>query len=233
MRKPVIGLMPLWDEKLCSYWMLPGYMDGITAAGGIPVMLPPDPDEEALLQLFRMCGGFLLTGGHDLSPSLYGEEPLAECGLPAGERDRLEPALLKLARQENKPVFGICRGLQLINAVLGGTLYQDLPTQHPSETNHHMAPPYDRAAHENRILPGTPLHSLLKTDTLNVNSYHHQAIKDLAPCLEAMAVSEDGLVEAVRDPAQRFLWAVQWHPEFALNQPSSRALFTSFVNACK
>ena len=231
--KPVIAVMPLWDDDRQSLWMLPGYLDGIAEAGGTGVMLPLITDSDAVAQLISLCDGVLLTGGHDVSPSLYGQEPfdgLETC--PA--RDRMDATALRLALREDKPVLGICRGIQLMNAALGGTLWQDLPTQHPSDVNHHMAPPYDRVAHEVRILPGTPLHQLLGQDFLCVNSYHHQAVRDVAPGLVPMAVSTDGLVEAVYAPGQRFCWGVQWHPEFSFRtDASSRAIFRAFVNACR
>ncbi|MEE1274044.1 MAG: gamma-glutamyl-gamma-aminobutyrate hydrolase family protein [Olegusella sp.] len=231
--KPVIAVMPLWDDDRRSLWMLPGYLDGIAEAGGTGVMLPLITDSDAVAQLISLCDGVLLTGGHDVSPSLYGQEPfdgLETC--PA--RDRMDATALRLALREDKPVLGICRGIQLMNAALGGTLWQDLPTQHPSDVNHHMAPPYDRVAHEVRILPGTPLHQLLGQDFLCVNSYHHQAVRDVAPGLVPMAVSTDGLVEAVYAPDQRFCWGVQWHPEFSFRtDASSRAIFRAFVDACR
>ena len=229
--KPVIAVMPLWDDDRQSLWMLPGYLDGIAEAGGTGVMLPLITDSDAVAQLISLCDGVLLTGGHDVSPSLYGQEPfdgLETC--PA--RDRMDATALRLALREDKPVLGICRGIQLMNAALGGTLWQDLPTQHPSDVNHHMAPPYDRVAHEVRILPGTPLHQLLGQDFLCVNSYHHQAVCSLAPALEKMAESPDGIVEALYHPGMKFLWAVQWHPEFSFRTDENSCLiFGAFVKA--
>lgn len=231
--KPIIGLVPLVDEGRDSYWMLPGYMRGIEQAGGVPVMLPLSDDPDAIATLAGHCDGFLFTGGHDVSPSLYGEETLPQCAAVCPGRDRMEKPLLEAALNANKPVFGICRGIQLINALLGGTLYQDLPTQHPSDTCHHMDAPYNRVAHEVTLLPGTPLQALLDEETLGVNSCHHQAIKALSPRLSPMAVAPDGIVEAAWMPDRRFVWAVQWHPEFfdADHEPSQK-LFDAFVRAC-
>ena len=231
--KRVIGLIPLVDETRDSLWMLPGYMDGITAAGGLPLMLPLTDDEAALDQLCGLCDGFLLTGGHDVSPELYGAERLPACGATSPERDRMEAKLLRRAMACDKPVLGICRGIQFINAALGGTLWQDLPSQHPSDVNHHQRPPYDAPAHAVSLLPDTPLANLLNRETLMVNSYHHQAVRDLAGALKPMAMSPDGLIEAVWHPGQRFLWAVQWHPEFAWrSDPAALAIFRAFVEAC-
>ena len=145
--KPVIGVIPLWDDERESLWMLPGYFDGIRAAGGLPFMLPLTTVKEELAQLFELCDGLLLTGGHDVSPQLYGEEPIEELG---------------------------------------------------------------------------------------VNSYHHQAVKALAPGLEVMAEAEDGLIEAVRAVDKRYIWVVQWHPEFSYKTDiNSLKILQSFVDAAK
>ena len=231
-QKPVIGLLPLWDEEKDSLWMLPGYPDGIAEAGGLPVTLPLTEDPDELAQLLDLCGGLLFTGGHDVSPGVYGAEASPDCGPVCTERDRMEVRLLELAIRAEKPVLGICRGIQLINAALGGTLYQHLPKERPSGLEHHMSPPYDAEQHGVRILPDTPLFELLKTETLGVNSYHHQAVRTVAPELRVMAEAEDGLVEAVYRPESRFLWAVQWHPEFSYRvNAASRAIFAAFVRA--
>ena len=124
--KPIIGVTPLFDSEKDSVWMLPGYLEGITAAGGIPIILPLYSDSGDIKKCSELCDGFLFTGGQDVSPEIYGEEKTEFCGETSELRDTLESTLLKIAIDENKPVLGICRGLQFINAALGGTLYQDL-----------------------------------------------------------------------------------------------------------
>ncbi len=234
MKKPIIGVTPLFDRERDSYWMLPGYLEGLEQAGAIPIVLPLPEDLDDLPQLVSLCDGLLFTGGQDVSPALYGETPKPTCGEICPARDRMEQELLHLALERDLPVLGICRGIQFLNAVLGGTLYQDLPTEHPSQTQHHMTPPYDRAVHTVTIQPGTPLAELLGTEHIGVNSYHHQAVKTLAPCLTEMAWSEDGLIEAVCLPEKRFVWAVQWHPEFAFRvDEHSRKIFGAFVAAAR
>ena len=150
-------------------------------------------------------------------------------------RDELEVPLLKKAVAAGKPIFGICRGLQLINAVLGGTLYRDLPSEHPSEIVHRQAKPYGRDTHT-VFLQGplrVILSDLIESNILPVNTLHHQAVRELAPGLEPMAVTPDGLIEAFYAPGGRFLWAVQWHPEYLFrNDAASRRLFKRFVEAC-
>ena len=230
--KPLIGVLPLWDDEKESLWMLPGYMDGIREAGGLPIMLPLTADRKELEQITEICNGFLLTGGHDVTPELYGEQPLDGLVSSCRARDDMESIILDLALAEDKAVFGICRGIQFLNVELGGTLYQDIPLQRPSRVEHHMTAPYDRVCHKVTVKKGTPLYDLLGIEELGENSYHHQAIKDVSKRVETMAVSEDGLVEAVRMPEKKFVWAVQWHPEFSYKtDENSRKLLNAFVHA--
>ena len=161
--KPVIGVMPLFDEEKDSIWMVPGYMEGIRRAGGIPLIIPLRCEGEDLGQLNDICAGYLFTGGHDVDPHLYGEEPDELCGRINNARDELEKRVFDMAWEMDKAVFGICRGLQIMNVFLGGTLYQDLPTQYvcaragnAGMVDHHMCAPYDRACHQVDILPDTP-----------------------------------------------------------------------------
>lgn len=232
MRKPIIGLIPLVDEERESYWMLPGYMEGVRAAGGIPVMLPLTTSREELMQIDTVCDGYLLTGGQDVTPALYGEQPAPECGAGLEQRDIMEKVVLDMAIEGDKAVLGICRGIQFMNAALGGTLYQDIPTQRAEYVEHHQNGHYDEPVHMNYIEEGTPLHELLGLSELAVNSYHHQAVKTLAPKLCMMACSEDGLVESVYMPDRHFIWGLQWHPEFSYrSDANSMKIFDAFVRA--
>lgn len=233
MKRPVIGLLPLFDAEKDSYWMLPGYLRGVEEAGGVPVILPPRGEAETLRVLLDRLDGLLFTGGQDVDPALYGQKPEANCGQLCPERDRLEAALLPLALERDLPVLGICRGLQLFNAVLGGSLWQDLPTQYPTEVSHRVNGPGCDEAHRVTLTPDAPLARLLGAGSLTVNSHHHQAIRDLASPLREMARSQDGLTEAVYLPGKRFFWGVQWHPEMSLDvSPASKKIFSAFVSAC-
>lgn len=138
MEKPIIGVTPLWDEEKKSYWMLPGYLEGVKEAGAIPVILPLTTNGADIAQLADLCDGFLFTGGQDVDPQLYGEAMEPFCGELCPARDALEQELLRQALERDKPILGICRGIQFLNAALGGTLYQDLPTEHPSEIGHEL-----------------------------------------------------------------------------------------------
>lgn len=230
--KPLVGVMPLWDDEKESIWMLPGYLDGIEEAGATPVIFPMTVDPEEIDRLVDLCDGILMTGGHDVTPSIYGEAALDGKVSCCSQRDKMEKLVLVKAVNEDKPILGICRGIQFINAAMGGSLYQDLPSQRPSSVEHHQTPPYDVPVHNVTVIKDTPLYDRLGSETLSVNSYHHQAVKELAPGLEVMAESEDGLIEAVYRPGSKFIWAVQWHPEFSHKTDEySKKIFRAFVEA--
>lgn len=236
MEKPIIAVTPLYDDALNSIWMLPMYLDGIYAAGGIPVILPLEIDKKDIASITAKFDGFLFTGGQDIEPKLYGEEKQDFCSEVNEARDALEFDIFEEVLRQGKPVLGICRGMQLINAALGGTLYQDLEMMHKSETYvlHKQQAPYHVPCHTVQVLQGTLLHSIVKTEELQVNSLHHQAVKKLSPKLEACAISKDGIVEAVFMKDKKFVLAVQWHPEFLFKKDYySRNIFGAFVENCK
>lgn len=231
--KPVIGAIPLFDDERDSIWMLPGYMDGIRAAGGLPVILPFVHGTEDVEQVSKMIDGLLLTGGQDVAPGLYNETPISLCGKSNKERDALEYALLDKMLKQDKPVFGICRGIQLLNVYLGGTLYQDIPEQLGKTVIHTRQPGCGIPEHKVRVAKDSPLFDMLKKSELSVNSYHHQGVKRLAESLMPMARAEDGLTEAAYMSDKTFVMAVQWHPELMFNTSEDQlALFRAFVNAC-
>ena len=231
MRK-VIGVMPLYDDEKESYWMLPGYMKMLEAENAIPLMLPLTRRPEELDYFLEICGGFLLTGGHDVSPSVYHAETKPWCGSICELRDKMERYILDRAIEKDKSVLGICRGVQFMNACYGGTLYQDLETEHNSGIDHHMKPPYDRTAHQVMIQKDTPLYDILEKEQMGVNSYHHQAVKTLSPDFQKTAVSEDGLIEGIYMPSRKFIMGVQWHPEFSYEvDENSRKIIHAFVNS--
>ena len=235
--RPVIGVVPLVDHKLESLWMLPGYFDAVSEAGGVPMMLPLTADPDVLFRALDVVDGVVVTGGQDVGPALYGEKDpsaIGLCGELCPERDAMEALLVPELVARDVPTLGICRGIQVINAVLGGTLWQDVPRQRPSAVEHHGKPPYDEPVHTVEVLAGTPLSSWVGAGELPVNSYHHQALRDVAPGLTVMAMAADGVVEAVWRPASRFFWAVQWHPEFAhkVDEPS-RKIFSALVGAAR
>jgi putative glutamine amidotransferase len=212
-----------------------GYREALLAAGALPEEVQIIQPGDALPEEFD---GLLLSGGNDVDPSRYGEAPVNGSVWIDAERDGLDFELLSRAERLEAPVFGICRGLQVLNVALGGTLWQDLPAQRPRGVEHSFPSRegHDRAhpAHEIRVLqsaPGTlPLAAALAaTGEAFVNSRHHQAVKDLAPGLVALAASPDDLVEAFAREAGPFLAAVQWHPENLVQKAGQKALFTEFL----
>ena len=220
MRKPLIGVMPLWDYQLDSIWMLPGYLDGVKYAGGLPVVLPLTDDRSQLEQIVLEFDGFLFTDGQDIAPSYYHEKPSPLCGRPCPIRDTMESRIFVQAAQTlNKPCLGIGRGLQLFNVLLGGTLYQNLPTQLISS----------RGVVHNQA----PLYALAEQVQIQVNSSHHQGICVLAEDLTRMARASDGLIEAAYMPGRHFVWGVQWHPELDLHDTVNKRIFEAFVKACR
>jgi putative glutamine amidotransferase len=214
------------------------YVVGVAEAGGAPVVLPPVADARTTESLLDGLDGLLLSGGSDLDPGYYGEEPVPELGITLPERDRFEMALLERALRRGIPIFGICRGMQILNVALGGTLYQDLPSQmdHAVLLGHRQETPKWEPTHEVEVDGGSKVAEIMGSDELKVNSYHHQAIKDLASGLVPVACAPDGVIEAVEsvDLSQRWLIGVQWHAEaMRAAGPGHRNLFEAHVCAAE
>lgn len=232
MRKPIIGLTPSVDMEQGKQIIQPGYAESVERAGGLALMLSLTEDEEALARYLELCDGILFVGGPDIEPRHYGQELLPCCGPQNPRRDEMELKLLRAAIAADKPVLGVCRGIQVLNVALGGTLYQDVPSQYSPSMAHRMEEPYNRAIHPIQVVAGTPLAALSALE--GVNSRHHQAIDTLAPGLEPMAYAGDGLIEAVWMPEKKFVWAVQWHPEaFWADGGGNFELFVQLVKAAE
>ena len=236
MKKPMIILtpqrMPMEEPFAGAYHYTNSFnSNAILKAGGLP-LLPPFLDEIQALILMARADGLMLTGGADIDPALYGQEKESCCGPLQPERDASDLALLKAALSLKKPVLCICRGFQLANAYLGGTLYQDLDAQFDTAVPHRAADRYADAVHSLRL--EGPLAMLLRKQTLEVNSLHHQAVRTLAPGLKAMAFAPDGLVEAwYLNSKTQWLRGCQWHPEMEQPNDDSSAIFREFVAACQ
>jgi len=234
---PVIGISAYCEQARWGVWeteavVLPRrYVDRVTEAGGIPVLLPPVPD---IAEAVSRLDGLMLSGGGDIDPARYGEEPAAEVTNVREERDTAEFALLGAAASLQLPVLGICRGMQVINVARGGSLHQHLP----GVVGHdgHAPTPGAFGQHEVRVPPGSRLSQVLGAEkrareaggaerTLTVPTHHHQGVNRLGKGLTATAWAEDGTIEAFEtDPAGPFLLAVQWHPEAGSDLSLFRAL---------
>ncbi len=217
---PLIGITgkAVYDEAWCPpiMGMRQGYIHAIAQAGGIPVVLPPLTDLTVLRGMFDRLQGILLTGGVDVDPREYGEEQHPKLGLVQRDRDGSELPLARWAVAENKPVLGICRGHQLLNVAMGGTLYQDIPSQidgsldHEASIRHECWTNFD---HGITLSEDSRLAELLGTTFVEVNSLHHQGIKDLAPGLRIVGRAPDGVAEAIEGTGDGFVMGVQCHPE--------------------
>ena len=213
------------------------YVEGVAGAGGAPVVLPPAGDERAAEAVIQSLDGLLLSGGSDLDPGYYGEEPVLELGVTLPERDAFEMALVGLALRRRMPVFGICRGMQVLNVALGGTLYQDLPSQWEHDLlKHRQDTPKWQPTHEVRVNDGSYIAEVMGREVVKVNSYHHQGVRVLAEGLVATGRSSDGVIEAVEaeDLAERWLLGVQWHAEAMRGAgPQQESLFEAHVSAAE
>ncbi|HJW84005.1 MAG TPA: gamma-glutamyl-gamma-aminobutyrate hydrolase family protein [Anaerolineae bacterium] len=211
------------------------YVMAVEAAGGAPVMLPPGLSEDSLRSMFERLNGLLLSGGGDIDPACYGEAPHPASTEINADRDRMELALARQAVDGDKALLSICRGIQVFNVALGGTLVQDIPAQIPGALQHN----FDSAsvarthiAHPVQIDAGTRLSEVMGVDQAGVNSWHHQSLKQIAPGLKVTALSPDGVIEAVELPGHRFALGVQWHPEWLYDrQPEMKRLFEALVQA--
>ena len=236
--QPLIALIATRQTHLKrapTYEIPQAYLDAILTAGGLPILLPTSLPITALPELVNRFDGFVLSGGGDVDPALYGGRANANVHAINAERDAFELALIPLVLDADKPLLAICRGAQILNVALGGSLYEDIPSALPAALRHDWYPniPRDYLAHTVEIEPGSRLAEILGTRKLRTNSLHHQAIRQPAPGLEVVARAEDDVIEAVELPGKRFAIGVQWHPECLPEEPAMQRLFSEFVNAAR
>jgi putative glutamine amidotransferase len=208
------------------------YMRAVERAGGLPVALPPLRSEN-VDPLLEQLSGLLLTGGPDLDPACYGAEPDPELGPIDHDADVFEIELCRQADRRGLPILGICRGSQVLNVARGGTLYQHLPDVTDGTIEHRQSEPGDRTTHEVRVSPDSGLAQTTGGGPVNVNSFHHQAIKRLGLDLRAVAWAKDGVIEAVEGPDGHFVLGVQWHAETLVDKAEQLALFERLVAAAE
>lgn len=239
---PLIGLTTrsiqteIANSPVDFHGLAQAYIGAVRAAGGAPVLLPHGATDEELGALAGRLDGLLLTGGKDVDPAEYGEEALPQCGAVSAARDRLEFSLVRHAVRLELPLLAICRGPQVVNVALGGSLWQDLPAQLPNAIRHNFRGPEYHAvlAHRVTIAAGSRLQAILGAEEVGVNSSHHQAIRELADGLVATAHAPDGVIEGVELPGHSFAVGVQWHPELMYREhPIMLRLFEALVEAAR
>jgi putative glutamine amidotransferase len=212
------------------------YPAAVAAAGGVPVVLPPmSPADDALLE---RLDALVVSGGPDIDPVLYGAKPHPQLGPVEHDADPRELAVLRAAEDRGLPILAICRGMQMVNVARGGTLWQDLPTDRPSPILHRQTAPGSQPTHRVHVAPGTLLGRLTRGEddggaTLAVNSFHHQAVRELGEGLRVSARADDGVVEAIEATDRPFLVGVQWHAESLASRAAQGALFRALVDAAR
>ena len=237
-RSPLIGLTlrALHEKDLpADLARNRAYFDALEGAGGTPLGISSSLAEPRLRELFELCDGLCLPGGPDVEPTLYGEETRADCAVEVDkDLDRAEILLARWALEADKPVLAICRGAQVLNVALGGTLWQDVGTQGATEHNHSQDGSRQELTHNIDVSRDSRLHAIAGAQRVDVNSMHHQALRDLGRDLVVTARAHDGLVEAVEHPGRRFVVGLQCHPEeLYLERDWARRLFADFVAAAR
>ncbi len=208
----------------------------VADAGGLPVYIPPGLEESVLRDVYERVDAVLLPGGPDVDPVIYGQERHPETKIIDAPRDALELTLTRWLVEDDRPLFGICRGHQVMNVALGGTLVQDIPSQVETTLTHDLPDEYPRSTrlHTVDIKPESRLASILGTTQVIVNSLHHQSVQAPAPGVDFTAYAPDGIVEALEVPDKQFILSVQWHPEDLYEDDGMmKRLFTEFVNAAR
>ena len=233
-RKPIVAIAPQYTHESHTVRMVDRYVHAVTQQGGAPVVLTIQEDPEVLDAFVASFDALVLSGGLDINPRYYGEEILPCCGPIVPDFDRMEMALIHKTIAAGKPILGICRGLQILNVALGGTLYQDLQTQCEGVFLHDQKMQRYETSHTIRIEPDSVLYRCMGKETLEVNSLHHQAIKTVAPELRVTAVAPDGTVEAVEHRTAPHVFAVQYHPEELFSHhPEHGSLFAHLIECCR
>lgn len=237
--QPLIAVPTLHAERMGSQMVAnhTAYLNAIEAVGGIPLLIQLSQNEHVLRTLYDLCQGVMLTGGIDMAPVFYGEAAHEKLGETDARRDEVEILLTRWAIAEGKPLLGICRGIQVLNVAMGGTLYQDVQSQIVGAGEHResgLRKQWDYLAHPIKIAEDSWLAGRLDTAELDVNTLHHQAVKGLAEGLRVTATAPDGVIEAVEGQSEQFLVGIQCHPErlWDSSDPRWQRVFAAFVERC-
>lgn len=232
-RTPIIGLTCYaYNDASPRSAVGQSYVDAVVAAGGAPVCIPLGLDEASLRAVYELLDGILLPGGDDVAPERYGQQPHPKLGAVDANRDDLELTLAAWAMRDDRPLLGICRGVQVLAVAAGGSLYQDLSAQLGIPDGHAgRGRARDALTHEIDIAPGSRLAEMVGPGAAAVNSFHHQAVRDVPPGFSVSARSSDGIIEGIESPGHHFIVGIQCHPEgiWQTTGPRFAALFREFV----
>ncbi len=236
MQKPLIGITAGHSKNkfgLPIIHLLRTYVDSTIAAGGVPVIIPSELSATDWQVLYAKLDGIIFSGGADMNPKIFNGEEHPTVNSVDHERDALEIAVVKQVVEDEKPFLAICRGFQVLNVALGGTLYTHIPDQFDNSIQHDSNRDLSRdyLAHEVKVDEDTRLAEILGEPILKVNSWHHQGVKEIPPMLKVTAHSPDGLVEGMEIPDHPYAIAVQWHPEWMPESPAMHNLFKTFIDA--
>lgn len=230
--RPIIGILAEVDDELVCKVQNP-YISAIERSGGIPVLLPYVESNNTIKDFVQMCDGFLFTGGADIDPQRYGESRKDTCGAIQYKRDEFEFNVLEEVLKTSKPILAICRGAQLVNVALGGTLYQDIPSELCVSISHRQSEPRFSPSHQVNVFTDTPLGDLMGKACITANSFHHQAVKTLGKELAVMATADDGIMEAFYIKEKQYIRAYQWHPERLYDiDCDNQEIFNDFIRSC-
>lgn len=222
-----------WPSRHGFDYLKRSYHKAVVVSGGVPILLANTIDKSLIKEYVKYIDGLLISGGEDMDPKYFRQKPHKSISPSPPERDIFELNMIKYAMKRKIPIFGICRGLQVLNIALGGSLYQDLSCM-PQKTLRHADPKEtDKLFHKVKVEKGTLLHKIIGKQTIEVNSSHHQTISEIGGRLRVAAFSSDGVVEGLEFPGYGFLIAVQWHPEMILKRNHSKKLFEAFILAAK
>lgn len=232
--KPLIGITCAFSNLEHKYNLSAYYVKAIEAVGGIPVMIPCLKEASDLKELMLYIDGLLLTGGGDMDPIYFDEEPAIGTGVVTPERDILEVEITRMAIDRCYPVLGICRGIQVINIVAGGKIHQDLNQGVEKPIKHMQEAPTWYPTHKIELEPNTKLSAILGEGPMRVNSFHHQSVSEVAPDYIVSARAADGVIEAIESTQEKFVMGVQWHPEHLWQENKAwQRLFQAFIAASK
>ncbi len=230
--KPVIGIFPSYDEEKKQIFLNQSYIDAVIESGGLPFVIPFSFDSKTIFEYIEKIDGIIFSGGADIDPKYYCEQNNGKSLEISDFRDNCEKEAIRLSVEADIPILGICRGMQALNVFCGGSMIQDIPSEYETNLTHSLIKP-EIAFHKISVEKSSPLSEIMGFGEHLVNSYHHQAIKDVAPDFSVCATAEDGIIEAIYHKNKKFVLGVQWHPERDHETATeNKKILDAFIKIC-